>query len=67
MSFTGKATYGAGSSLPEMAEDVSDIIGIVSPFETPLLDHLGDPNRLAMSTRHEWLEGIRSRWRARLR
>lgn len=56
MSFTGKSTYGAGSSLPEMAEDVADIIGIVSPFETPLLDHLGDPNRLAMSTRHEWLE-----------
>lgn len=56
MSFTGKATYAAGSTLPEIAEDVADIIGIVSPYETPLLDHLGDPSRSATSTRHEWLE-----------
>ncbi len=56
MAFTGKATYSAGASLPELAEDVSDIIGIVSPFETPLLDHLGDPQRSALSTMHEWLE-----------
>ena len=39
--------------LPELVEDVSDIIGNVSPFETPLLDHLGDPKRSAMSTVHE--------------
>ena len=32
MSFTGKATYSAGASLPELAEDVSDVVGIVSPF-----------------------------------
>ena len=56
MAFTGKATYSAGASLPEIAEDVSDIIGIVSPYETPLLDHLGDPLRPATSTYHEWLE-----------
>jgi hypothetical protein len=56
MPFTGKATYSAGATLPEIAEDVSDIIGIVSPFETPLLDHLGDPMRAATSTIHEWLE-----------
>ena len=56
MAFTGKATYGAGASLPEIAEDVSDIVGIVSPFETPLLDHLGDPRRAAKSTVHEWIE-----------
>jgi len=56
MSFTGKATYSAGATLPELVEDVSDIIGIVSPFETPLLDHLGDPQRPAISTIHEWLE-----------
>jgi hypothetical protein len=31
-------------------------VGIVSPFETPLLDALGDPLRAATSTRHEWLE-----------
>lgn len=56
MSFTGKATYDAGATLPEIAEDVADIIGIVSPYETPLLDHIGDPNRAAQSTIHEWLE-----------
>jgi len=56
MSFTGKATYSAGSTLPELAEDVSDIVSIVSPYETPLLDHLGDPPRPAGSTYHEWLE-----------
>ena len=56
MAFTGKASYSAGSLLPEIAEDVGDIIGIVSPFETPLLDHLGDPRREARSTVHEWLE-----------
>ena len=56
MPFTGKTTYGAGASLPELAEDVSDIIGIVSPFETPLLDHLGDAKRPATSTVHEWVE-----------
>lgn len=56
MPFTGKATYDAGADLPELIEDVSDIIGIVSPYETPLLDHLGDPKRLALSTVHEWVE-----------
>lgn len=56
MGFTGKATYTAGATLPEIAEDVADLIGIVSPYETPLLDALGDPLRAATSTRHEWLE-----------
>jgi len=56
MPFTGKATYSAGSTLPEIADDVSDIVSIVSPYETPLLDHLGDPARAATSTYHEWLE-----------
>jgi len=56
MSFTGKATYSAGATLPEGAEDISDIVSIVSPYETPLLDHLGDPPRAATSTYHEWLE-----------
>lgn len=56
MPFSGKATFGAGADLPELAEDVSDIIGIVSPYETPLLDHLGDPKRPALSTVHEWVE-----------
>ena len=56
MSFTGKATYSAGAALPEIAEDIGDIVGIVSPYETPLLDLLGDPPRPAASTYHEWLE-----------
>ncbi len=56
MAFTGKATYDGGATLPELAEDVSDVIGLVSPYETPLLDHLGDPRRAATSTVHEWLE-----------
>jgi hypothetical protein len=56
MSFTGKATYSAGATLPEQAEDVSDLVGIVSPAETPLLDALGDPARPARATLHEWLE-----------
>ena len=56
MAFTGKATYSAGTTLPELAEDVSDLVGIISPYETPLLDALGDPLREAMSTHHEWLE-----------
>jgi hypothetical protein len=56
MSFTGKATYSAGASLPEIAEDVSDLVAINSPHETPLLDALGNPARVARSTVHEWVE-----------
>jgi len=56
MAFTGKATYSAGTTLPELAEDVSDLVGIISPYETPLLDALGDPLREAASTHHEWIE-----------
>ena len=56
MPFTGKATYTAGSNLPEIAEDVSDLISLNSPYETPLLNFLGDPAYAAHSTVHEWLE-----------
>ena len=56
MGVTGTATYSAGGEVPALAEGVSDIIGIVSPYETPLLDHLGDASRAARSTVHEWLE-----------
>lgn len=56
MTFSGKATYSAGASLPELVEDVSDIIGIISPYETPLLAALGDPRRPATGTVHEWIE-----------
>lgn len=56
MAFTGKATYSAGATLLEIAEDVSDLVGIISPIETLLLDVIGDPLREAKSTYHEWLE-----------
>lgn len=56
MAFTGKATFSAGAALPEIAEDIGDLVSIVSPYETALLDHLGDPLRPAASTYHEWLE-----------
>lgn len=56
MGFSGKATYGAGSDLPELAEDVSDLISIVSPYETPLLERLGDARNAATNTVHEWIE-----------
>jgi hypothetical protein len=56
MAFTGKAPYTAGAGLPEAAEDVSDLVGINAPYETPLLSALGDPARAARSTIHEWLE-----------
>ncbi len=56
MSFTGKSTYTAATTLPEIAEDVGDLISILSPHETPLLDALGDPLHSATSTRHEWID-----------
>ncbi len=30
MAFTGKATYSAGTTLPELAEDVADLIGCLA-------------------------------------
>jgi hypothetical protein len=56
MSFSGKCTFTAGATLPEIAEDVSDLVSINSPHETPLLAAIGDAQRPARSTVHEWLE-----------
>ncbi|MEM6314344.1 MAG: DUF5309 family protein [Planctomycetota bacterium] len=56
MAFTGKATYDGGATLPEIAEDVSDLVAIASPHDTPLLEALGEAKRPARSTIHEWLE-----------
>lgn len=56
MTFTGKATYDAGSTLPELVDDVSDLVRLISPFDTPLLDALGSPITPADTTQHEWLE-----------
>ena len=55
--FTGKAAYpqdSASSSVPEGTEDLSDMVALLSPYETPLLDMLGDPLRKAGHARHEW-------------
>ena len=65
MAFTGKSTYSEGNRryvLETMrrnkeVECLADLIRIVSPYETPLLDALGDPLREAKSTNHEWMEG----------
>jgi activator of 2-hydroxyglutaryl-CoA dehydratase len=65
MAFTGKATYhkeDRQSVLDTMRrnrviECLADLIKIVSPYETPLLDALGDPLREANSTNHEWMDG----------
>lgn len=56
MAFTGKSTFSSGVTLPELADDLADLVSIVAPVETPLLDALGDPARVATSTHHEWLE-----------
>ncbi len=53
MAFLGKATY---DEVTELAEDVSDIIGMISPYETPLLDRLGDARVPARNVLHEWME-----------
>lgn len=55
MAFTGKAVYG-DQVFSGIAEDVSPIISLISPFETPLLDALGDALYPAKSVLHEWLE-----------
>lgn len=55
MVFTGRASYDTGV-FDGIAEDVSDIIGMISPAETPLLDRLGDPAQSAQNVLHEWLE-----------
>lgn len=54
-SFTGRALYDDGV-FTGLAEDVSDIVTMISPFETPLLTELGDSERPAFNTYHEWLE-----------
>ncbi|SRR6266436_766029 len=53
MAFSGRAAY---SNFSATAEDVSDLVSIISPRETPLLDILGDAPFPARSVLHEWLE-----------
>lgn len=56
MPYSGKSTFDGGADLPELMEDVADLVSIITPHETPLLDHLGDAKRPALGTVHEWLE-----------
>lgn len=55
MAFTGMAVY-SPDVFDSIAEDVSKIIGMISPSETPTLDLIGDPDMPAENVVHEWLE-----------
>lgn len=55
MAFTGRALYDPGV-FEGVAEDVAEEIGMISPFETPLLDRLSQAPRAATNVFHEWLE-----------
>jgi len=58
MAFSGKSSYDAFSV--EVQRDVSSVISLLSPVETPFLDFIGDPTRIVNnaigSTEHIWLE-----------
>jgi len=56
MAFSGKAMYDTGVFGVETAEDVSPIVSMISPFETRLLDVLGDAPYPAFNIYHEWSE-----------
>lgn len=53
MPFTGRAIY---DDFTAIHEDLSDLVSLLAPFETPLLDILGTSERPAMNTLHEWLD-----------
>lgn len=53
MPFTGRAVY---SDFDSTAEDVSDMIGMITPHETPFLDFLGDPSDPVDNILHQWIE-----------
>lgn len=55
MVFSGRAVYSTGV-FDGIAEDVGDIISMISPYETPFLDAIGDAARPAANVLHEWLE-----------
>ena len=54
--FTGRAVYDTGVFPSNIAEDVSDLVSMISPYETPFLTILGDAEQPARSILHEWLE-----------
>ena len=55
MVFDGRALYDTGV-FEGVAEDVSEEISMISPFETPLLDRLNPAPRAATNVLHEWLQ-----------
>lgn len=55
MAFTGLALYNSGF-FDGVAEDVSDMVSMISPYETPLLDRLTPASQPAQNVLHEWLE-----------
>lgn len=54
MTFTGRAIYDDFIHTG-VAEDVSDMVGMISPFETKLLAALSSANAPAQNVLHEWL------------
>lgn len=54
MAFTGLAVYDNFST--EVGEDVSQIVALVSPRVTPLLNEIGDAQFYAESSYHTWNE-----------
>ena len=50
MAFTGRAIY---SNFATLREDVADLVSMISPTETPLLDYLGDADRAATNVFHQ--------------
>lgn len=50
MAFTGRAIY---SNYATIREDVSDLVTMISPRETPLLDFIGDAPRAAINVYHQ--------------
>lgn len=55
MAFSGHAVYKSGF-LSDIAEDVSRQVSMISPYETPFLDLVGDAMEPAKSVVHDWLE-----------
>ena len=55
MAFNGLAIH-SPNIFNTLAEDVSDVVSMISPFETPLLDAIGNPQRSATNILHEWME-----------
>ena len=54
MAFTGTALYSMFTN--EVAEDVSDIVSLISPRVTPFLDAVGDGDTPFTSSYYTWLE-----------